>query len=421
MNTYHALAIALILLVLGWRRPTWALAAIVVGLPAYLLTVEINGLSVSALEAGILGLISGYALRSAGRMAAGRPVLPEHWQQVRTSIPELMRWAVVVMIAGWVVATAVSIDSAASLGALKSWLIEPLLVGLIALHEVRNEQGRTLLRRSMLAALLWVSVAGFAQLAFFPETVEDGRLSSVFAPVANYYAMFAAPLVILAAGWAVQRQDRGWAVAATVAGLLGIFWSQSYGGALAVFVGSAALVWMLLSSVRRRRAIIWLGVAMMLFGLAQVGSPYLREKINFSNRSSALVRTEIWRTAVEIGRQHPVFGIGPGTFEVAYRQVAPVILGHAPLEWLVAKPHNLYLNLWVETGLLGLIGTLAVLGIFLRRTMRPGSSAAVFAAAMIAILIHGLVDTPIFKNDLAVLAALIVAVGLSIGSRETKN
>jgi O-antigen ligase len=91
-----------------------------------------------------------------------------------------------------------------------------------------------------------------------------------------------------------------------------------------------------------------------------------------------------------------------------------------PLEWLVAKPHNLYLNLWLETGLLGLIGTLWFLGLYLRR-MRRHPAGSIYAAAVVSILVHGLVDTPLFKNDLALIAVVIVAMGLASSAPETQN
>lgn len=420
MNLTVAIAITLVFVVLGWRRPRWAVAGIVVGLPAYLLKTELLGVSITALEAGILGLVAGYAIRSTVRTVAGQPVLREHWQQVQAAIPRPMLWALVVTTVGWVIATAGSIDRLASLAALKSWLLEPLLVGLIVIHELRDERGESLIRRSFLLALCWVVVAGFFQLAFLPGSVEDGRLSSVFTPVANYFAMFAAPLVVLAAGWILQHRDRGWSMFALIVGLVALVVSHSYGGMLAVLAGFVILAFTLVPSNQRRQMLAWLGAGIIVFSIAQIGSPYLREKINFSSRSSSLVRTEIWTTAIEIGRQHPVIGIGPDAFEVAYREVAPVVLGHAPLEWLVAKPHNLYLNLWVETGLLGLFGMLLALGLFLRRTLGQ-TPATVYAAAVMAMLAHGLVDTPIFKNDLAVMTVIIIVMGLLSQSRQTKN
>src|SRR5262249_42068731 len=146
------------------------------------------------------------------------------------------------------------------------------------------------------------------------------------------------------------------AMVSAIIGLITLGLSYSYGGFLAVVVGVITLLVLTLPGSVRRKVIWGIASVVVLVFLIQLPSTRFHEKLNFTTRSSGLVRTQIWRTAIEIGKQHPLFGIGPNTFERAYRKVAPTLY-HPPLEWLVAKPHNLYLNLWVETGILGLIGT----------------------------------------------------------------
>src|SRR5690606_23613524 len=77
-------------------------------------------------------------------------------------------------------------------------------------------------------------------------------------------------------------------------------------------------------------------------------------------------------------------------------------------------PHSLLLNFWSETGLLGVAGFLLVVFAFaavawlvIRAHPDEWLPPAVIAA-MIALLVHGLVDVPYFKNDLAMLFWIIV-------------
>lgn len=237
-------------------------------------------------------------------------------------------------------------------------------------------------------------------------------MSSVFAPVANYFAMLAAPLLVLAYGLFELGRNRRFVGTILAIGLLALTLSVSFGGLLAFAAGALMIVLNVFPAQRRKRALLGCFVAGAILFIALLPTRYVQEKINFSTRSSSLVRIEIWKTAIAIGRDHPVFGIGPGTFELAYRETAPIALGQAPLEWLVAKPHNLYLNLWIETGLLGLVGMLIFFGSSLRRMFRGRTMSSVFAASLVAMLAHGLVDTTFFKNDLAVISAVIVALGL---------
>ncbi|MBI4090299.1 MAG: O-antigen ligase family protein [Candidatus Kerfeldbacteria bacterium] len=392
--------------VVGWQWPRLAVAAVVIGSPAYLLRSSVAGVPTTVLEAAVVGAAAGWLVGLATRRSLGRVV-----DTLRQAVGRPLLIPIGLIAAGWILATVVSIDLRASLGALKAWLLEPVLVGLMAMHEFRNERSIPTLRRALLAALLLVSAAGLVQLAFFRQSIEGGRVSSVFAPVANYLAMFTVPLLILAIGWWWQRLERQLSGFATAVGLVVLLLSFSFGGYLSLAAGLSALAVVALGRTNRRRALIGLVLAGAVLLLALLPTRYVQEKLNFVTRSSSLVRTQIWRTALAIGQERPLLGIGPNAFEPAYRRTVPRFY-FPPLEWLVAKPHNLYLNLWLETGLLGLIGTVWLLVHFVRRTLQAGSTAVPYGAAAVGIMTHGLLDTPLFKNDLAVIAAVIVALGL---------
>jgi O-antigen ligase len=337
------------------------------------------------------------------------------WDQLSAVVPKSFVIFFLITALGWIVATVWSIDVRASLGVLKAWFLEPVLFCIVLLLELKTTSDRSRLEFAMLVALMWVSLAGLFQLVLFRSTVEDGRLSSVFAPVANYFAMFAAPLLVYAMGMAIVERRR-LTLPFIVIGIVAIVLSISYGGILAVGAGLLVLIVAGLAGRQRKRAFVGAIVVLVLFIAVQIPTRHFQEKLNFTTRSSGLVRTQIWRTALEIGRQHPVLGIGPGTFEKAYRIVAPTLY-HPPLEWLVAKPHNLYINLWVETGILGVIGTLGMFFMAFRYAFKRGELAAVPAAAAIAMLVQGILDTPLFKNDLAVIGFVMLALMLWFARR----
>src|SRR5437588_12940649 len=84
-------------------------------------------------------------------------------------------------------------------------------------------------------------------------------------------------------------------------------------------------------------------------------------------------------------------------------------------------PHNIFLAMWVELGLLGLAAFVVLLGMLLWRgwssyTRADGLARPLLwgtSASFVAIAVHGMFDTPYFNNDLSVefwiLAALEVA------------
>ncbi|KKR20017.1 MAG: putative bicarbonate transporter, IctB family [Parcubacteria group bacterium GW2011_GWE2_39_37] len=101
-----------------------------------------------------------------------------------------------------------------------------------------------------------------------------------------------------------------------------------------------------------------------------------------------------------------------------------------PLE-IYLYPHNIFLNFWTEVGLLGMalfiwiIVKFFYLGFKLLLTVIPEKSGIQFQvsaliSAMTAIVVHGLVDVPYFKNDLAALFWLLMAM-MSILYLENKK
>jgi O-antigen ligase len=68
-------------------------------------------------------------------------------------------------------------------------------------------------------------------------------------------------------------------------------------------------------------------------------------------------------------------------------------------------PHNIALNFWIDTGLLGLISFFGLLVLAVIRGIKERSNAYKLGLllACVALVMHGLVDIPYFKNDLALL------------------
>jgi O-antigen ligase len=90
-------------------------------------------------------------------------------------------------------------------------------------------------------------------------------------------------------------------------------------------------------------------------------------------------------------------------------------------------PHNFVLNFWVELGLLGLLTFLYIIGKFFYLGFKIQDSrfkkllANTLIAVMVVILVHGLVDVPYFKNDLAVMWWVWVGLMSSLSYIRNKN
>ena len=126
-------------------------------------------------------------------------------------------------------------------------------------------------------------------------------------------------------------------------------------------------------------------------------------------------RWDWWVESWDVFKDHPVAGSGAGSFDVARRPVRRNII-------VVMEPHSLPLQFLAETGLVGLLLLVGVLGsgvaacVLGVRRFQGGDRAAATALALAALayLLHALVDYD--WDFLALTVPTMLIVGLLIGS-----
>lgn len=172
-----------------------------------------------------------------------------------------------------------------------------------------------------------------------------------------------------------------------------------------------------LASGRRRPSLVLLaGTGVAAAAIAAVGILALAPILaRFDPNASPEVRFENWPIVAEAATAHLPIGSGLGSFDRVYRSVEP-------LEQLDAtffnQAHNEYLEIWLETGWLG-IGLLAVFLVWWGRRswtcwQRPPSTEADLQRAasigLLIIMLHSIVDYPLRTETMAVVFALFAAV-----------
>ncbi len=311
----------------------------------------------------------------------------------------------------------------AAWGVWKGWVLAPLLYFAVLTQTLRTPaQADRLLRLFVFSGAL-VGLAAYAFGLFGEGFAYDFRLKG-FYDSPNHLSLSLGPPLLLGVYFAFRRSSRSaWnllnaAALAIMAHALAL--TQSYGAILGVF-GALGLYVLALgfrhAKFRKPALLALLGLA-AFFALAlasQWDSPKFRQALDLEGQSSSSVRVEIYQVALSLAQESPFSGIGPGLFQARYQSSAPDILSHAPMEWAVPHPHNLYLAFWLNAGILGLLGFLVLLVLAHARFTYP-------LIALWGILIHGLFDTPFWKGDLAmafwlVLAAIFVlqAAGMAEG------
>ena len=178
--------------------------------------------------------------------------------------------------------------------------------------------------------------------------------------------------------------------------LASIFASGSRGGILAVIIALIVFVFYYWRHERTSMAVRTTIVAAVL-SLVFIGFfSYERVASRSVMEATDSIRLQIARDSLRLVADHPLLGSGLGTFTAVYPQVRTF-----PINLFVNAAHNDYVQLTVETGLLGMLCAAAFLFLVfqnaLQRIQRARQSwfSAVTLAAMIgciALLVHSLFD-----------------------------
>lgn len=306
------------------------------------------------------------------------------WQTLK-ELPRGWKVALTLIFTGALLGAFVSPIFPQSLGALKSWFIAPLILALILLKE--KVSSRDLLP---LVVVLTVGLV-ISGLATFNWQDLHERLRG-FYQSPNYFAQIAVP--ILAFLYVCYRMGKFrpavfFPIAAPL--LVALLLGQSVGGLLGLAVAIAGF-----ELTRRVKRVQLLSGVVMLIVLAVIGSISYQRLSKESNSLDS--RAQIWRSAVLMIERQPVTGPGLRGFEVRYPVVSAELFGQ-PIDPSAAQPHDLLLSFWVNIGILGLLG-MAILFYWAFRQRRFDSPAW---WALIAVFVIGILDTPYWRPDLAVM------------------
>jgi O-antigen ligase len=201
-----------------------------------------------------------------------------------------------------------------------------------------------------------------------------------------------------------------------------ILLSQSRG---AIFIGVPLSIFAigLLAGGRWLWAALGVIVVGAIAAIPLLNSPRIQAIFSGGGETS-FFRVALWKSALQMIRDHPLFGVGPDNFLYAYR--GRYLLPEAWQESSLSHPHNVILDFAARLGLIGL-------GVFVwmqiafwstaLRALRRAKAALDtgqwalligFMASMINFLAHGLVDASYFVVDLAFVFMLTLALVQSV-------
>lgn len=449
-----SLILLLIVAALAWIHLEIAIALIPLALPYYL---ELQPLNASGSIKSSLGEISlliclGVALLRTLLLAADRRASLEWarglWAQARLFLPPAM-----LLLIGAGLALLFSPDRHNSLRAYREEVIEPLLYFLLILRYLRT---RTDLARAVSAFLLSALIV--AVLGIYQGTIEQShyfvnattlRVEGPYGSPNNLglFLERALPILLAFALLNILRRPpvaaalrrpfwrdplRWLCLLVSIPLLVAVYLTQSRGAEVGLLV---AVVFFFIIEVRQ-----WLAIV----GLLVVGAaggwllwPRLVQLSEQGHAGTVSERLLYWKAAMLLIRDHFLFGTGPDSFGTLYGPKHPdsyalKALNGQPFPSTydpgISHPHNMLLDFWISSGLLGLAALLWLLGAFtlvlvrlyrLCGTLIQGDllqrALLGIAGSMVAMIVHGMVDNFYFLPDLSMVFWLFIGLLLVIG------
>ena len=430
----------------------WMLAAVAALLPSYQIRFALFGIPTTALEVLVLLTIA---------VGTVNIILNQKITSYQLPVTSY-RWcaAITLFLIAGSISVLVAPDTRAALGLWKAYIIEPIALFFIATLALKTNEDRRRVVIGVACSGLFVALVAIWQ-KFSPDgilglwpiyrsasnmewyTEETRRVTGVY-PFPNAVGLLLAPIAVLLRGVllhsvrrftdgrrTIDKKQLALFIALTIASslmTLAVFWARSHGGLVGIAAGIVVLG--LLSQHWRRVTIQMLSLIVILLLVSIPLRSLVIEEFGGADPSIGIrvkQYKETWRCLIASPR---TFLLGGGLS--GYKQLVAPCHKSKAIE-IYQYPHDIFLNFWSEMGLLGLGSFCAIVVLYYRRGLlfifgerrrmrahetdivHPNATALPIAllGAMTTLLVHGLVDVPYFKNDLAILFWLLVALLLT--------
>lgn len=368
-------------------------------LPAYLIRFSVGPFPTTLLEVLLLLLILVWILRGHGLAACTS--LHGHWL-----------WPILLLITAGSIGVSVAPDTMAALGIWKAYLIEPILLFLVIRTTIKTKADIAWIFVALGVSAIVVSIFAIIQYLTgigLPIPWDIERRVTSFYDFPNAVGLFLGPIVAIGvvhlfrpineAAISITAQRWFWGIVFLL-GSATIVLSKTE--AALVAIPAAVLLVSFLYKHARRFTIPFA----IILAVATLTIPKVQEKLLLQDYSGT-IRLSQWRETAELLKDNVIFGVGLSGYPAA-------LVPYHEDTWIeiFQYPHNIILNIWVELGLLGLVAfvllALTVLHRFWKN--RDDVVAIIVFVALLEMLIHGLVDVPYFKNDLAILTWSLLAI-----------
>lgn len=435
---YLIITFAVLFLFLAWRRLDWAVMLLIAAMPSYLIRFDIFDIPSTLLELMIYIVFLVWVVKNFREK--------DKKNKIRYPFDREIILLLVIAFA----AAGVSNFSASSLGIFKAYFFEPALFFIVALNAMKGEKGEEKILFSITVSALAVSALAIYQkitgqlIGNSAWADENTRRVVSFFGYPNAIGLYLGPIVLVMSGWLASavvsfrlNKIKVFFISLTIiASILSIYFAKSKGALIGIAAG--LVISGLLANKKIRRIII---IVLIIIGVGMAACKPAKnsaiENIALTNLSGQIRKAgwvDSWKM-LEDGRILTGAGLANFQNKVAPYHTEGIFIkdfndpdAHRklmfnknyrdahwqPLE-IYLYPHNIALNFWSELGLAGLllfiwiISKFFFMGIKNLKTRKNKYFILGLSGAMVVIAVHGMVDVPYFKNDLAIMFWLIIA------------
>jgi len=465
-------AYLLIYFYLCLKRLDWAVLFLIAALPSYLIRFKIFGLPFTLLEEMILIVFAVWLLRNYKQIIENlKAKFPISNFKFLISKRYPFDIEIVLLLIISFVAAGVSGFSNEAMGIWKAYFFEPILLFLVIINVFRiKDFGKIILAFAVSA--FFVSIAAIYQKItgqfIFNEfwAIKETRRTTSFFGYPNAVGLYLGPIVLISVGWLISSIKNFkftppvggfnfklfllnfFISSAIILSLLSVYFAKSVGAMLGI--GAGLILFSLLAGKKSRRIAIAAIIIFSIFTVAYQSTRNEAKKLITFNTFSGNVRKLQWlETWKMLSDGRLIFGAGLANYQ---KSIAPYHQegffynkyndpnfhrktvfneGYREQAWqpleIYLYPHNIFLNFWSELGLAGMLLFIWIfikfyylsikilfknLKLKIKNSELKNSQYTVigFVGAITVIFIHGLVDVPYFKNDLATMFWVLLAI-----------
>ena len=319
------------------------------------------------------------------------------------------------------------------LGIIKSWFFFPILFGWIVFQVREKKFFRENILFILTLSFLPITLLSITSGIFGRGMTYDHRLAGIFSSP-NLLAISLAPACFFSYSLFLSLRERKknrlllFSLGMFFLFLGTLFFTKSYSAWIALSIGFLFFE-IARHSLFQKKIFSSFAICIsliLLAGVSQYDNPRFHDFWNPASRSSFASRVMIWNASAKMLADSLFFGIGPGNFQSCYLEYQTYFPPY--LEWSVPEPHNLFLAFWLGSGAVGLLSFLTLLFFWFRdvkkRIQKKEGNILLLltlAAIFIATLVHGLFDTPYWKESFAYLFWVVFFLGVSRENKSSKQ